>query len=171
MPTTPARWSGGGRRGFRGGRAPRPGASPRPSCEAARGPGASPRPIHRRNRTKGPRRASAGPSGAADSAARIQPPIYRQGDLCPPSGREPPPSSCKRRFPQSPSFPCSPSPSLSRSECRRAPPGPAARRALPEKERRPPPGPPAFRAGRPSATVPGRLSMSEGFHHFDIEEA
>ena len=30
--------------------------------------------------------------------------------------------------------------------------------------------PPSARA-IPSATVPGRFSMSEGFHHFDIEEA
>lgn len=28
---------------------------------------------------------------------------------------------------------------------------------------------PSARAG-PSATVPGQFSMSEGFHHFDIEE-
>ena len=63
----------------------RPGVLPRPACEA---------------------------SGAADSTARIQLPIYRQEDRCPPSAR-----------------------------------------------------------AIPSTTVPGRFSMSEGFHHFDIEEA
>ena len=40
------------------------------------------------------------------------------------------------------------------------------------KEERPPPGPPAFRADNPLGDRPWSiLSMSEGFHHFDIEEA
>ena len=71
--------------GMRAGGRHRAGASPRPACEA---------------------------SGAADSTARIQLPIYKQEDRCPPSAR-----------------------------------------------------------AIPSTTVPGRFSMSEGFHHFDIEEA
>ena len=78
---------------------------PGPDAGPSRGPGASPRLIHRRNRTKGPRRASAGPSGAADSAARIQPPIYRQGDLCPPSGREPPAFVMQAALPPIAGFP------------------------------------------------------------------
>lgn len=62
MPTTPARWSGGGRRGFRGGRAPRPGASPRFGC------GAAPRSrrfasVHIRNRPGGPALARLGSPG------------------------------------------------------------------------------------------------------------
>ena len=85
MPTTPARRSAGGWRGMRAFGRHRTGASPRPACEA---------------------------SGAADSTARIQLPIYRQEDRRPPSAR-----------------------------------------------------------AIPSATVLGRFSMSEGFHHFDIEEA
>ena len=70
------------------GMSPRPGVSPRPACEA---------------------------SGAADSTARIQLPIYRQEDRRPPPGRRPSaPSSRKRRFPLSPAFPCSLPPSFSR---------------------------------------------------------
>ena len=84
------------RGGARGWRAVRAGASPRPACGPPGGPGAR----------------GAEPSGAADSTARIQLPIYRQEDRRPPSAR-----------------------------------------------------------AIPSSTVPGRFSMSEGFHHFDIEEA
>ena len=39
-----------------------------------------------------------------------------------------------------------------------------------KKNGRPRARPPSARA-IPSATAPGRFSMSEGFHHFDIEEA
>ena len=80
-----ARADGGG---FRMGGRHRAGASPRPACEA---------------------------SGAADSTARIQLPIYRQEDRRLPSGRGPSaPSPRKRRFPLSPAFPCSLPPSFSR---------------------------------------------------------
>lgn len=74
--------------GFRMGGRRRAGASPRPACEA---------------------------SGAADSTARIQLPIYRQEDRRPPPSRRPSaPSSRKRRFPLSPAFPCSLPPGFSR---------------------------------------------------------
>ena len=114
MPTTPARRSAGGW-GRRAGGRHRAGASPRPACEA---------------------------SGAADSTARIQLPIYRQEDR--PRLRA---GGLPRRRHASGASPCR---RLSPVRFRQASRGGGS---LPREER-PPPGPPAFRAGNPLGDRP-----------------
>ena len=106
---------------------------------------------------RGPGARGAEPSGAADSTARIQLPIYRQEDRpCLRAGSLP----CRHASRASPvaGFPLLASAKL-------------LAEAIPRKKngrlRARPPSAQAI----PSATVPGRFSMSEGFHHFDIEEA
>ena len=115
MPTTPARWSGGGSRAVRALGRRRPGVSPRPACEAAP---QSRRfaPVHRHNRPGCPALARLGPPGRPVQLrvfnylyiSRRIGLTFRPGVL--------PPSSRKRRFPLSPAFPYSPSSNFSRSE-------------------------------------------------------
>ena len=105
MPTTPARWSGGGRGDAGREVSPRPGVSPRPACGPPRGPrrfGSVQ--VHRRNRLGGPALARLGPPRHSIQlhvfnclyiSRRIRP-TFRPGVL--------PRSSCERRFPYRWSF-------------------------------------------------------------------
>ena len=138
----------------------RPGASPRPACGPPRGPRrfASAH-VHRRNRPGGPALARLGPPGRS-TRPRTFNYLYisrRIGLTFRPEVL--PPSSRKRSFPCRWRF-------LIRLRQTPREGGVASRKKNGRLRARPP----SARA-IPSATVPGRFSMSEGFHHFDIEEA
>ena len=116
-------------------------------------------PAHRRGRPGGPALARLGPPGRsirlhAFNHLYISRGIglaFRPGVL--------PPSSCKPRFPYCWRF-------LIRLRQTPREGGVASRKKNGRLRARPP----SARA-IPSATAPSRFSMSEGFHHFDIEEA
>ena len=141
MPTTPAGWSGR-MEGISGAWAASAGRFAPPRMRGPRGPGAR----------------GTEPSGAADSTARIQLPIYRQEDR--PRLRA---GSLPRRH-ASRASPIVGFPLLASAKLLAE--GVASRKKNGRLRARPP----SARA-IPSATAPGRFSMSEGFHHFDIEEA
>ena len=157
MPTTPARWSG---RDGGCGLALRPGPQPRRFAPAhRRGRPASPRPMPidatapevRRLRVSALRGDRLGCVYSTTYISRRIGLTFRPGVL--------PPSSRKRSFPYRWRF-------LIRLRQTPREGGVASR----EKNGRLRARPPSARA-IPSATAPGRFSMSEGFHHFDIEEA
>ena len=152
MPTTPARRSAGGWGGFG-----RLGGIGRAFCLAPQ-----PRrfaPAHRRECPGGPALARLGPPGHSIRPrtfnylyiSRRIGLAFRPGIL--------PPSSCKLRFPYRWRF-------LIRLRQTPREGGVASRKKNGRLRARPP----SARA-IPSATAPSRFSMSEGFHHFDIEEA
>ena len=152
MPTTPARRSGrmAGDFGWEGGigLALRPAPQPRRFA-----------PAHRRDRPGGPALARLGPPGHSIRPrtfnhlyiSRRIGLTFRPGVL--------PPSSRKRSFSYRWRF-------LIRLRQTPREEGVASRKKNGRLRARPP----SARA-IPSATAPGRFSMSEGFHHFDIEEA
>ena len=116
-------------------------------------------PAHRRDRPGGPALARLGPPGRSIRPHAFNYPCisrriglaFRPGVL--------PPSSCKPRFPYRWRF-------LIRLRQTPREGGVASRKKNGRLRARPP----SARA-IPSATAPSRFSMSEGFHHFDIEEA
>ena len=115
--------------------------------------------VHRRNRPGGPALARLGPPGRS-----IRPRTFNHLYISRRIGlafrpKVLPPSSCKLRFPYCWRF-------LIRLRQTPREGGVASRKKNGRLRARPP----SARA-IPSATVPGRFSMSEGFHHFDIEEA
>ena len=145
--------------GMRAGGRHRAGASPRPACEASGGPGVSARsrsidataPEVRRLRVSALRGDRLGCVHSTTYISRRIGLAFRPEVL--------PPSSCKLRFPYCWRF-------LIRLRQTPREGGVASRKKNGRLRARPP----SARA-IPSTTVPGRFSMSEGFHHFDIEEA
>ena len=147
---------GGAEGGVSGGRAASGWRFAPPRMRSA--PGA-PAHVHRRNRPGGPALARLGPPGHS-----IRPHTFnylyinrRIGLASRPEVL--PPSSCKRSFPYRWRFLIR----LRQTPCEG---GVASRKKNGRLRARPP----SARA-IPSATAPGRFSMSEGFHHFDIDEA
>ena len=115
--------------------------------------------VHRRNRPGGPALARLGPPGRS-----IRPRTFNHLYISRRIGLASrpevlPPSSCKLRFPYCWRF-------LIRLRQTPREGGVASRKKNGRLRARPP----SARA-IPSATAPGRFSMSEGFHHFDIEES
>ena len=159
MPTTPAGWSAGGWGDF--GRLGGIGLALRPAPHAGHpgGPGVLPRsmsidataPEIRRLRVSALRGIRFGRVHSTTYISRRIGLTFRPGVL--------PPSSRKRSFPYRWRF-------LIRLRQTPREGGVASRKKNGRLRARPP----SARA-IPSATAPGRFSMSEGFHHFDIEEA